>query len=841
MGQRVGKTGQASRGGEGRRLHYQPLLILLAPLCLGAIVDRYWFGVFSVWLLVSGVALVAWASCWLVRRDALGTGCLVIAVVGVGGAWHHARWSQYFVDDLVSFAESESGPVVVDAVAMDGTKWISAPPANPLAPRQLQGRSRLKLRVIAIRDGSVWRRARGRVSLTVRGRLQPVQVGDSIRVFAFLTLPSRPRNPGEFNFAEFLRTKRELCSLSATCPAAVRLRKPGSQWSPLRWIPGIRLRGQRLLTQYIQPVHVPLASALLLGTREQLEVGRAEMFLTSGTIHLLSISGLHIGILAGGVFLLAALLRLSQRATFVLVVAFVISYALITDARPPVIRAAILIVLACCARLVGRHTFGLNLLAGAGMLVFALHPAHLFQVGTQLSFLAVATLISIASWLQWRMPEDPLDRLIVTTRPVHVRLAKRCWHSLRQLCSASFIVWLVALPLVMYHFHIVSLVGLALNPMIWMPISVALFSGFILLLSGGVLPSVAGLCGSCCSQSLGLIEYTLQASQSLPGNHCWTAGPAAWWMCGHYLVLAVWLLCPLFRPRGYWLLSLGVSWITIGFLMSPGAIRERAVARKPQLVCTFISVGHGTCVLIECPDGSNLLYDAGHLGSPIRGARKISAVLWSRGITHLDAIVLSHADLDHYNAIPELLKRFEVGEIYVSPMMFQKESPGLEFLQEAVRFQDIGFREVSACLTLHMRNAMRMVVLHPPVPSRATSDNANSVVLLLQFAGRRILLPGDIEGLGLATLLQGNPIDCDIVMAPHHGSPNSRPRDFQQWSRAEWMVVSSGHERTIAFAEPTVCVQTIRGAVQFLIDADGSVTCQQWAGDCWQEKCRGAR
>ena len=835
----MGKTNQASHNRDGRGIHYQPLLILLTPLCVGAAVDRCWLGFFSGWLTLSGVSLLAWACCWGLRRDVIATCCLLVAVGGMGGAWHHARWSQYSVDELAWYAAGDSYPVVVEAVAIDGTRWIPAPPANPLSPRPLEGRSRLKLRISAIRHGDVWRPARGRVSLTVRGRLQHVQAGDSIRVFGFLSLPSHPQNPGEFDFANFLRVKRELCSLSATCPAAVMPLKQGNARSPLRWIPGIRQRGQQLLAQHIQPVHVPLAAALLLGSREQLEIEQTEMFLTSGTIHLLAISGLHIGILAGGVFLLAAVLHLSHRTTFMLVVAFVVSYALITDARPPVIRASILIVLMCCARIAGRHALGFNLLAGAAILVFALHPAHLFQIGTQLSFLAVATLMSIAPWLQWRFPEDALDRLIVTTRPLHVRVVRRCWFSIWQVCVASFTVWLVVLPLVMYHFHIISLVGLLLNPIIWIPISVALFAGFLLLLSGGVLPSFAGMCGICCNQSLAVIDGTLQASQSLPGNHCWTAGPAAWWMCGHYLVLAIWLLCPRFRPRGPWMLTLCVSWVTIGILMSPGAIRERVMARPPQLACTFISVGHGTSVLIECPDGSNLLYDAGHLGSPGSGARRIAAMLWSRGITHLDAIVISHADLDHYNAIPELLKRFKVNAIYVSPMMFKKESRGLEALQAAVHSQDVEFREVFANLALSMQRGLRIEILHPPAQSVADSDNANSIVLLLEFAGRRILLPGDIEGLGLARLLQSDPMDCDVAMAPHHGSPNSRPQDFQTWATAEWIVVSSGRERVIPLVEAT-CLQTIHGAVRFLISDNGRVSCQRWSGGRWRDGAAGA-
>ena len=834
-GKRVGKEYLANHERDVREFHYQPLLILFAPLCIGAVVDRWLVGWFAGWLVLACLGLLAWIGCWASRREVLATLCLLVAVACIGGAWHRARWSQYSVDELAWHATVDGRPVVIEAVAVDGCRWLPPPPEDPLVPRQMEGRSQLKLSVRAIRNGEIWQPARGRVSLTVRGKLETIQSGDMIRVSGILMLPDDPRNPGEFHFAQFLRVKRELCRFSATCPAAVTLLKQGSAWSPSRWISWIRLRGQRLLIQHIQPTHLPLASALLLGSREQLGSGQTEMFLTSGTIHLLAISGLHVGILAGGIALLATLVRLSNRMTLALVVAFVVSYALIADARPSVVRASILIVLVCSARVVGRRALGFNSLAAAAILIFALHPAHLFQVGTQLSFLAVATLIFIAPGLQWRLPKDALDRLIVTTRPLHVRILSRGWFSVRQLVAASCTVWLVALPLVMYHFHIVSLVGLVLNPVIWIPLSIALFAGFLLLLSASWFPLVAGMCGRCCDQSLGMMEAMLRVSQLVPANHCWTVGPAMWWMCCHYGLLTAWCLCPKWRPRWYWAMTLCVGWLTVGVLTSPHAIRARSSAQTPRLVMTFISVGHGTSVLLECPDGSNLLYDAGHLGAPQVAARKIAAVLWARGITDLDGIMISHADLDHYNAIPELLKRFGVQRIYVSPSMFSSESGSLDYLQAVVESRGIDLRVVSANQSLSMQHGLRMKILHPPLRRVASSDNANSIVLLLEFAGRRILLPGDIEGLGLAALLQTAPIDCDIAMAPHHGSSHSRPMDFQNWATPEWLVVSSGRERTMPLADTTTCAQTVHGAVRFLIESDGCLLCQRWDGSRWYE------
>lgn len=97
-----------------------------------------------------------------------------------------------------------------------------------------------------------------------------------------------------------------------------------------------------------------------------------------------------------------------------------------------------------------------------------------------------------------------------------------------------------------------------------------------------------------------------------------------------------------------------------------------------------MAVGHGTSVLIELPDGQRILYDAGCLGSPVRASQAIATTLHERGIRRLDAIITSHADADHYNAIPRLLDEFRVGSVFVSPMMFERTSEALAALRAAI-------------------------------------------------------------------------------------------------------------------------------------------------------------
>jgi competence protein ComEC len=206
-----------------------------------------------------------------------------------------------------------------------------------------------------------------------------------------------------------------------------------------------------------------------------------------------------------------------------------------------------------------------------------------------------------------------------------------------------------------------------------------------------------------------------------------------------------------------------------------------------------LSVDHGCAVVVELPDGKNMLYDAGRLGSPAGGARSVAAFLWSRGITHLDAIVLSHADVDHYNAIPELLEKFSVGAIYASPLMLADDGAAMQKLLAAIERSGTPLGEASAGDRLRVGGDCLIEVIHPTLHNPAASDNSNSLVLALEYQGRRILLTGDLESPGLNDVIAEMPCDCDLVLAPHHGSARSDPSGFAAWSTPEWVVVSGSH------------------------------------------------
>ena len=812
----------------------RPLLPIAVATVVGIVADR-WGGNFFVeqglylWWLAAASCL---GLCLLLRRRSknskLTSALLLLAVVSLAGSWHHLRWHYFEYDHLARFTTEVSQPVCLQVVALDRLKWSPAPTQNPLRAIPVGSRSEIEVRVTRVRDGQQWREVSGVCKLRTNGELHDIMAGDELQVFALMGRLSLAMNPGEYDWSLAERGAGRYCEIYCKSPACVSVIKAASNWNVGRWLPLVSQRFEQRLARYVRPEQSGLAQAILLGARERLRQTDRAAFLQTGTIHLLVVSGMHVGLLALAIWTIVGSGFLSRRTGLVLTACLVVGYALVVGGRPPVMRASVLVVLTLFSFGIGRRVSPVNLLAAAALVVLTYNPCELFRAGTQLSFLCVAVLAAYGGVLQRKDPIDPLTRLIQQTRPWYRKTQRWILEKSLHTAVASFFVWLVVAPLVAYHFHITAPISVLITPLLWPLVSVALVSGLAICFVGWLLPPLAWLLGEVCSFCLWGTESIVAAAGQLYGGHFHLPGPSGWWVLVLYGGMLLAALVFWLRVHWTWHVSLVAIWIAVGLVVGWKTPDDK-------LRCTFLSVGHGTCVVLELPGGETILYDAGSLGSPDRATRTIATFLWSRGITHLDAVVLSHADVDHYNAMPGLLDRFAVGTVYVSPLMFdpwmvdgQLDAPN--FLKQKLEEADVPLREI--WMNDHLRTAsddVTIEVLHPPRHGVAGQDNANSLLLAIHYAGQSILLPGDLESPGLETVTAERPQSFDILLAPHHGSRHSDPPGFAAWCTPKWVVVSgprtSPEQQVTTDSYEQVGAQVLHtanvGAVEFVFDERG--------------------
>jgi competence protein ComEC len=781
---------------QSRDHHAQPMVWLAISVATGVTADRFggeWFDAFGVvsWWLFATIMLAVAAALYFARCTRLSAIVMLIGAGCLGGAWHDLHWNYLRFDELARYAKEVAEPVCFEAIAEKPSQWSPAPSATPLRAIPAEPRSEVEITITRLRNGSEWQDASGDVRLRVNGVLPDINPGDRLLVFGRLSKSTPALNPGQYDYAAADRAAGRHCEVFTQNPACVAVIDPASPFNPNTWLAAGGRWCQRQLARYVGFQQQPISQALLLGVRGELNDETMDAYMKTGTIHLLVVSGMHVALIAALVFALTSLTPLTQNMRLILTIALVIGYSTIVGWQPSVVRSTVLVVMMLVALSRFRQATTANCLAASAILVVAINPSELFRAGTQLSFLGVAAVVVAARWHFLNSQNDPIERMMASYFTSKQHLLAWLKQNFLQTLVASLAVLIVITPLVLFHFNIVSPSAFVLTPLAWIPMAIALISGLAICSFGFLFPPIAWLLGQLCGMCLVVSNFLIENAVHVPGSYFYSAGPALWWVLGFYGAMGIMAIVPGWQLTYKLQAALAMFWITFGLASS-------AWQHHPteKLKCTMLAVGHGTCVVLELPSGETVLYDAGSLGSPQGTTNIVSSFLWSRGIKHIDAIVISHADVDHYNGIPGLLERFSVGKIFISPLMFdpwanQGELTAPNYLKEKIDAAGVPLEEVWMNDRLTVGDTqVTLEVLHPPqfgVPGR---DNANSILLNIEYAGYRILLPGDLESPGIETVMADAPLDVDVLLAPHHGSNLSDPGGFGAWCTPQWVVLS---------------------------------------------------
>jgi competence protein ComEC len=770
-----------------RSIWRAPLVGAALAVTAGIVLDRLAPVPLPFSLLAAAACLAAWVCTAAGGRPGLPPLYLALAGVAFGAGYHHFR-QELPPDDIAHLATEEPRPVQVRGVLDEEPFHAPAPPHDPLRSRDRGDQTTTVLRLTHLHQNGGWAEVGGKARLIVDGALPGLHAGDEVEAVGRLSLPSGPANPGEFDYPAMLRDQG-IGSVLAVRKTADGVTRLGRGWhtSPQGWLVMLRGWGQETLSRYLPPRTRGVAVALLLGEGAPMTRDDWDKYLRTGVIHVLAISGQHLVVLAGFIWLVLPRLGVRQRRAAVLVGLSLFVYALLTGGRPPALRSAVAVAALCGAIVLRRRTLPANLFALAWLAVALVNPADLFTSGCLLSFLSVAVLAWGVGPAAPKpvLPPDPLDRLIAQSRPAWQRLLRRVGWEVCVAYGITAAVWVAVAPLAASRFHVVPLVGLLLGPPLVLLTSVALLAGFGLLATAVLLPPLAVLFAPVVDGSLALCELLVDAGMHLPGGQWYVGDVPTWWLVVFYLGLLVVLTQPPLRRHWTRAVPAGLGWLCVGLLVG--------AARLPddELRCTFLAVGHGGCTVLETPDGHTLLYDAGALGGPDVTGRVIAPYLWTRGVRRVDEVFLSHADLDHFNGLVALTDRFAVGQVTATPTFSRKDTAGVAQTLAELQSRRVPLRVVHAGEVLQA-GEVRLEVLHPPASGPEGNENTRSMVLAVRHAGHTLLLTGDLEGPGQDRVLCLPPLRAQVLQAPHHGSPAANGEGLAAWVDPRVVVACQG-------------------------------------------------
>ena len=697
--------------------------------------------------------------------------CGAAALLLFGAGW----WT--YRTGTASLGTLGRGPVLIEAEGR-----ILRQPLHRIRPHGLLGRfghrpprTRFVLQVDRIRSGKgkTWEPLKTRLAVTLTAFDDRIDAGDRVRCSGWLRRIGPPKNPGQYDYARAAADEgiEALLYLKQRGHLRILMKPADGSWRRFRGAAADAARIALHRGVSVDPESEALLEMLLLGTgREDLgPLNRA--FTETGLAHLLAISGLHLGILAAGIWWAALLLCGRPSVATVATIAAVASYLLLVPGRVPVLRAGLMTLIAVTAAGWGRRIEPLSILAAAALPLLLWRPWDLLRPGFQLSFLIVAALIlftpAVSRWLQG---EHPIERLPRWRRWVCDYLA------------VCLVAWAAAMPLVCFHFQKISPLSMILTPLLLPLVALVLWSGYLKLVLTALVPTAGQSLGPLVGTAARWLGDVVSGAAELPGVVFYTPPVSAVWLLGMGLV--VWgTLSGRFASRP---LALLVAWGLCGlWLMGPVAHQQTIGRHRDAWQLHAWAVGNGSAYLIQS-GGRTILYDCGSSSHAAVTETVLGPALRSAGVHGIDTLILSHPDLDHFSGTVELTERFTVKEVLVNEA-FVEEASAEPRGAASVVLNHLNQKKIPVQIVhagwRHRAGRAELAVHWPNRGARFRSHNDGSLVLSVTGGGRRLLLCGDVQDAAMKRMTAQNlPGRADVLEIPHHGSLAAEAAP--QWARA---------------------------------------------------------
>ncbi len=717
--------------------------------------------------------------------------------------------------------------------------------------------------------------------------------GDRLELPLRLKPPDTYRTPGAFDVSTYLlaqgiaaraNTSASHVTRLGSSPATFRCRLYAAQaWASTRLVAYATSTENQHLPPFLRltEADAEMLNAMLFGDRSGLTHTLRTGFERTGTFHLFVVSGLHIALVAAGLYWLLRRLRSPVWLATLLTLLGASAYAALTGFGQPAQRALTMTAVFLIARLLSRDRDALNALGAAILAMLILAPSSLFDASFQMTVLVIVAIAGIAVPLATYTPIQNASltgfvfkrpRRIFSPRAAQLLLMLELWgETLAQILPRRLARWtrlapatalrillrtaelalislvaelVMVLPMAFY-FHRLPIFAVPANMLILpaiallIPVALVTFAASLVTAKLALIPAIL---------TAALLHGISFAVNTLSGLHSADARIPAPMLQLVLAAIVAWIACTWLVRRsrlGALAVALGLPLIAISLLWP-----EPPLVRPGQLEITALDVGQGDSILAINPEGSTMLIDAGgpvgsHGVSEITstfdvGEQVVAPYLWSRRLRRLDLLVLTHAHTDHMGGMPAILQDLRPRELWVGIDPDSRLYRAL--LAEASRLQ-IPVRHVHAG-DHQSWGSVQVSVLAPAVgyANHYAPKNDDSVVLHLQFGKSSVLLEGDAERPSEDAMLNAGLITpVTLLKVGHHGSKTSSNPEFLASAKPEEAVISVGRRNPFGHPRAEVIerfgeahTRLFRtdefGLTSFLLTADGQICAAAGAG-----------
>lgn len=593
-------------------------------------------------------------------------------------------------------------------------------------------------------------------------KFSKLSIGNIVDVKGMAETFEGPHNPGNFN-EKFYYEKQGI----SFRVQAKKIKVRSDQTDRFREsLFQLRKRWNRFLLSSLGKRRGGVLSAMMLGEKSDIPEDLKELYQVSGAAHILAISGLHLSFLGMAIYHFLRKCGCSFFTAGITGILFLTCYVIMTGGSVSAVRAWIMFVIRIGADMTGRiYDMLTSLMVAAVLIVFA-RPLSIYDAGFLLSFGAILSITVFLPFLKTMIP-----------------VRSKTGQSL----LAGISIHLFLFPILIYFFYEVPLYAVGINLIILPLMSLLLGTGFAASIVGMFAKRAGSLMLKSCHLIFFIYEWLCRLALNLPFSRIITGRPKIYQVVFYYVAL---LLLIIFIPKlkkekqrtRMILIYLVVLLSTLPFQGGKG-----------HVMAAVLDVGQGDGIFIQGPEGTSYFIDGGSTTVKNVGKYRIEPFLKSKGISHLDYVLISHGDRDHFNGIEEMLLRQKQGiRIDTLVMTVRKTwNPGLKHLVHTALTCGTKVKIIHQGDVL---NEGRMILrcLLPVEEDGIEPGNESSMVLLLSYKKFDMLLTGDVEGKGEEHLKEIPMKKVEVLKVAHHGSKNSTKEEILKKLDPKIGVISAG-------------------------------------------------
>ena len=656
------------------------------------------------------------------------------------------------------------------------------------------------LQVEAIRTKTGWSAITGLVRVSIQEPSDHLTAGQEVELVGTIGRFSRPSNPGGFDRLEAQRRNHTLVwmSVPGTDGATVLSGRTLRWYARIYW--NLRAAGRQHLAALGDNSQDHVLSALIVGERAPALGSLNRVMVRAGVAHFLSISGLHLGIFLGCVYLLCRLCLLTPRRSAAIVLGVLVGYVLLSVPRAPLLRSAVMAAALCVATISRRRYTALNTLAAAWIVLLIIDPMQLFSPGFQLSFVIVVALVLGQRPVRSILFARWIRRSGLVVFRTDQRFRRRMNYFVRNwfmdAVSIILIAYAAAAPLVAYHFGLFSPYAVVLNALLFPLVVAVLVPGYISMALLWWVPGLAYAVGTVASSAADLLRRAVEALSVLPLLSIQLRPLPVGWVILCYAAMVL-IVTGRHIPFG----RLAATSAVIALCVWTG-ISQLPAAPLGAAELHMLAVNHGQCAILRTPSGRTILIDAGTMSGFDPVEQIIKPFLRHKRLPTPHVAFVSHGNADHFNALPLSVRTNSLRKIYLNnyfglepPSPSLSESASAEFV-ELLKHSETQIVRLRAGQTVELDARTKIEVLWPPRTKRDDlSVNDTSLVLRVICDGRSILLPGDINEAAQRELLaEPNSLASDVLVLPHHGAWTKSLPEFFDAVNPQIVLVSGASE-----------------------------------------------